>query len=261
MRRVQKELMETKVDIIIPFYGQYQKVYSLLKSIWNGTKSNPYHIYLIDDCSPNEGFVTGFDEAPRTTVIRNESQLGFGGALEVGFQRSLEKQAKAEKIERFFTPTNFVLFMHSDCLIENANWLSELITTYMRLKDHDVGLVSARTNNPGAATDPRLKGEQKESVPDVILEEGCVPLYCALCNRSLFKQIGGFIKPYPYGWYEDEELALRMKRYGLKQAISGGSWVKHKGGATFRTMKNKIQDVMEQNRNQCIADLRALQQK
>ena len=41
----------SRVDIIIPFYGQYEKVTSLVESILVAVRSNPYHITLVDDCS------------------------------------------------------------------------------------------------------------------------------------------------------------------------------------------------------------------
>ena len=47
---------KSKVDIIIPFYAQYEKVVSLIQSIVLAVRSNPYQITLIDDCSENENF-------------------------------------------------------------------------------------------------------------------------------------------------------------------------------------------------------------
>ena len=44
---------QSKVDIIIPFHGQYHKVTRLIESILRFTHSNPYHLILVDDCSPN----------------------------------------------------------------------------------------------------------------------------------------------------------------------------------------------------------------
>lgn len=243
------ELKEKKIDIILPFFGNYEKVYRLLKQIWGGLKSNPYQIYLIDDCSPNEVFIRGFESAPWTKVIRNETQLGFGGALAAGFNKSIEME----------NPNELVVFLHSDCHADDSNWLWELLKSYMILKPHGVGLVSARTDNP-VHDNPQLKGDKSSVTADVIVEEGYVPLHCAVCEKSLFKQINGFIKPYKYGFYEDEELAYRMRKHKLKQGISGGSWIGHEGGATFNKLKNnkEVLAAIDANREQCIKDIKSL---
>ena len=247
-RKTDVQLSGMKTDILIPFNGQYKKIYELLKSIWLGTKSNPYQIYLIDDCSPNNVYVDGFKDAPHTTIVKNKQQLGFGGALEAGFKAATE-------------PSPFVVFMHSDCSIQDPNWLLELLKSYIYLRNQNVGLVSARTNNPGEGANPLLKSSQSDKNQDVILEKGCVPLYCAICERNLFDTIKGFIKPYPYAFYEDEELANRMRHFGLKQGISGKSWIYHEGGATISNLfksKPHLQQIVYENRNRCIEDLKLM---
>ena len=45
------------VEIIIPFYGLYNRVSSLLESIFATVTRNRYQITLVDDGSPNEGFI------------------------------------------------------------------------------------------------------------------------------------------------------------------------------------------------------------
>lgn len=79
-----------------------------------------------------------------------------------------------------------------------------------------------------------------------------------MCHRQLFDNIKGFVKSYPYGSYEDEELYYRMKKFGYKQAVSGNSWVFHHGGSTFNDLKNEQLKVVEQNRQKCIEDIRKL---
>ena len=67
------------VDIIIPFHGAYQKVTRLVESILFATKSNPYQICLVDDCSTNERFVDLVKEAPQVVVHQTPEHLGFAG--------------------------------------------------------------------------------------------------------------------------------------------------------------------------------------
>ena len=232
------------VDILLPFHGQYQRVFQLCKAIWRtlGLRFK-YQICLIDDHSPNGHFIRGFVKAPRTLCIRNDSQLGFGGALEEGFKN---------------TQSPWVVTMHSDVLPENHLWLSGLIDSFNALQHSKVAMVSARSDKPGEGFSSLLKGDKDMVDKDVVIKEGSLPLYCAFFPRKLFSKIGGFIKAYPYALYEDEELAYRMKKYGYAQGVSGVSWVKHEEGATIAEVcrnNPQIKDAMEANRDRCIADM------
>ena len=89
--------------------------------------------------------------------------------------------------------------------------------------------------------------------------QGTLPLFCAMCHRDLFRYIGGFIKPYPYAWYEDEELAFRMKKKGLLQGISVKSWIKHHGGSTIKYVwenDKEAKKIMDSNYNLCLSDMK-----
>ena len=234
-----------EVDIIIPYHACYDKVYAACKSVWMTTKQ-PYHIYLVDDCSPNPNYLAAFKDAPRMTLVRTEKHVGFAGALAEGFKAAYERKQPAE----------WVVFMHSDCEVQTTTWLMDLVRSYEKLLPQKVGIVSARSNNPGIKA---LEGKKGVAGEDLVLQEGALPLYCALCRRELFEHVGGFLRPYPYAYYEDEELAYRMAAHGLKQGVSGGSWVFHHGGATIdflcQQKDSDYKKIMEQNRLLCLRDI------
>ena len=248
---------KSRVDIIIPFHAQYEKVMSLIQSIILAVKSNPYHITLVDDHSDNENFSKEINDqfkkktengyVPQVSCIRNERQLGFAGSLQVGFEN---------------TSLPWVLFMHSDCLVEDTNFMLEMGQSLIDWKNQKipVKMVCARSNNPGdcdkAKANITEKGEE-----NIILENETLPLYCAMCHRDLFSHIKGFIKNYPYAWYEDEELAHRMRKFGYKQGISTKAWIRHEGSSTIKYLWNKnpdIKNIMENNRELCIQDIKKL---
>lgn len=238
-------LAQIPIDIIIPFHTQYEKVHKAVDSIWRGVKSNPYQMCLVDDCSPNKGYVKLYENSPRMAIVQLPSQMGFGAALQAGFMA---------------TNNPFVAFVHSDCVIE-PHCFYHLSKLLIQWESDGVGMVSARTNNPGDGAQ-RLHGRKGRPTKDFVLEEEYLPLYCALCRRSLFSQIGGFVKPYPFGYYEDEELAHRMKHFGFKQAVSGRAWVDHVGGATFdalaKSRHSQMLEVVENNRERCLLDMAEL---
>lgn len=249
---------KSKVDIIIPFHGQYEKVSSLVQSILISVKSNPYQITLVDDHSENETFHKELaDQFKKTTpegyrcqvvCIRNKKQLGFGGSLRVGYEN---------------TNLPWVLFLHSDCLVEDPNFMIEMGQSLLDWKEQNVPVkfVSARSNNPGDLLKAKAKSHEKENKNVVLEENETLPLFCAMCHRELFERIGGFIKEYPYAWYEDEELAHRMRKYGYKQGVSTKSWIYHEGGSTIKYLwdKNKkAKEIMDNNRELCLSDIKSI---
>ena len=234
-----------KVDIIIPFHGQENKVSKLVESIITHThKTNSYRIVLVDDASDSDWGAL-WERVPGVSIVRNKKQLGFGGALYEGFIN---------------TDSPWVVFMHSDCLVETPQWMFQMGKSLVQFRESGskVKMISARSDNPGEGYDERLKASKNDTSNDVILKNSTLPLYCAMCNRELFERIGGFIKKYPYALYEDEELAHRMRKHGYLQAICGNSWVKHEGGATINVISknSKIRKAMEDNKELCLKDMK-----
>jgi len=247
------------VDIIIPFYGQYDKVAKLLQSIILAVKSNPYQITIVDDGSPNATFVDEFKDfdklrPPGTNsivqVLRMPKRSGFGEACRFGYNN---------------TQQPYVMIMQSDCVVEDPNWMIEMGRSLLALKDQGVKMIGAKTGCYSPGADPRIKSAKTEKTEDYILgAEGFLPLHCVLSHRELYPKIQGFIKSYSYPSYEDEELAHRMRHFGYKQAICGRAWVHHENGGTIGPMLKEnpeIFDEMEKNRDRCIADLQSLYAK
>lgn len=252
-----KPFSNSRVDIIIPFHSQYEKVSRLIRSIILSVKSNPYQITLVDDCSENRSFgeevkkeflkTTPEGFKPQVQYIRLDEPAGFGGALKAGFDA---------------TEQPWVLFMHSDCVVEDPNFMIDLGQSLLRWKEEGkpVKMVSARSDNPGDLEEAKA-GRMDKGSQDMVLDKKTLPLFCAMCNRDLFRHIGGFIKAYPYAWYEDEELAHRMRSRGLLQGVSTKAWVRHEGGATIKYLwgaRPESRGVMEANRDLCLADIKRL---
>lgn len=255
---IRRSIFQTeKVDIIIPFHGEQGKVSNLIKSIVMAVRSNPYRITVIDDASPEKldnntnSFVAdlkNFDNnrppgtIPILQAFRSEQHLGFGGAVRYGLQQ---------------TKYPWVLVMHSDCIVEQPNFMLEMGKCLIRNQSKNVCLVTAKSNNPKNG-DPRVFGDRNPT-PDIMLEDSFAPLFCFMCPRRLFERIGA-LREYPYTGYEDEEFYHRMTSKGLKQMICGSSWVKHEGGGTMtKLLKNEaIKAEVDKNRDRCLNDLRQI---
>ena len=238
------------VSIIVPFHGKYELCTKLVDSILRLTKTNYYELCLVDDASPNKEYL---ERAEKNLMRRNspiaikcvrcEEQLGFAGAAKVGYDN---------------TVSPYVVVINSDCLITNGNWLRGLGESLLEMKKDGVKMISAKTNNTVGGSTKQL-GNKNESGDNLILDKDeHLSLYCFMFHRDLFYHIGGFIKPYPIGYYEDEELAFRMKKHNFKQGVSGKSWVHHEGEATLKYLLRKrpeIRQIIDQNYERCLRDM------
>lgn len=250
------------VDIIIPFHGHYEGVTKLVESIYRLTRTNYFTICLVDDASLNQNYIQIVAKNVERTalrrrvpnnmkVVRSEEQKGFGGALRMGYDS---------------TENPYVCFMNSDCLVEDANWLRAMGESLLALKEHNVRMVSAMSDNIVGGDSAQNGTRDTRDYEDVILgKDQHLSWYCVMCHRELFRHVGGFVKPYFPGMYEDEEFAYRLQHYGFKQAVCRRSWVRHEGMATIRAMWRQnpnLRDVMqEENRKRCIQDIQSLTQK
>jgi len=237
----------SQVDIIVAFHGQYKKVTRLIESIYRSTRP-PFLLTLVDDGSKNKEFIEDIRNNTNINCIRLEKQVGLGAALEEGYKK-----------------TNFpwIVFMDSDCYVDNVNWLKFLGESMLELKEKGIKMVSARYPNSNSdisfLSSPPKPVVNKEDV--ILKSDEYLPLTCVLCHRELFPRIGGFIKPYPYGWYEDQELAKRMQKNNFKQAICSKSWINHDGMSTIKDLwKNnpEIKEAMSKNEEKCISDINSL---
>lgn len=249
----------SNVDIIIPYHGQYGLLSALLQSIFRSTRSNYYEVCVVDDCSENAEFFQTLNQnaiknAERRKTesnfkaIRLPEQVGFAGAMKAGLDA---------------TQNPYVCFINSDCLIEDANWLRAMGEALLELKDQGVRMISPMTNNP-VDGHPAQKGDKSKRDPEHVIlgSEEFLSLYCFMCHRELFNRCGGFLKSYPYGYFEDQEFAARMNKNGFKQAVCRSSWVHHKGMATIVPLwksNPQLRNVMEvENRQRCIDDMKLL---
>lgn len=239
---IKKDKFESYVDVIVPFHGQYLKVTKLLESIMSHTLNVPYTLTLIDDCSDNEGYIDDLKKVKNLNLIRNKKRLGFGGSIFEGFKQT-------------YNP--WVCFINSDCVVDDLNWLQSMGSSLVNLKSQNVRMVAPLTNNAvGQPKQEISKDEYLKSADrkDYILnmeqdDPEYLSMYCFMCHRDLFKNCGGFIRDYPYGWYEDMEFAFRMKKFGFKQAICKNSWIFHEGACTIKSLwrsKPETRKIMEQ---------------
>ena len=239
----QQPFLMQPVEIIIPFHDETSRVSKLVESIFKTIHANRYLITLVDDCSKNKHFVKQVEKAkvPGLRCLRQETHKGFGAAINFALRNPFKIR----------TPISWVAVLHSDVVVDNPVWLSNLGEALTRMKPEGVKMVSSVTNNATVESTflNAVKNEKKE---DYILQEGeYLPMYCVLAHRELFARVGEFAE-YPYAGLEVEDYSERMRKMGYLQAVCGSSWVHHDGAGTLKNFDNNesVQKILRNAREE-----------
>ncbi len=218
------------VSIIIPVYGKLAYTVTCLKSLAAESSSFGIEVIVVDDCSPDDSFES-LRKVEGIRLIRNELNLGFIGACNAG-------AALAQG--------DYLCFLNNDTAVQ-PGWLDALMGTFEQFPD--CGLVGAKLIYP----DGRL-----QEAGGIIFNDGAgwnygrfddpndprydYPReadYCSgaaiVLSRELFTELGGFDMHYAPAYYEDTDLAFKVRARGLKVYYQPASRVVHYEGISSGT--------------------------
>ena len=228
--------METKypVNIVIVTWNACDYTRYCIDSIRRYT-DYPYHLTVVDNGSTDET-LDYLRSQPDIRVIANKENVGYGGAINQGFEAE---------------PTRFVCVMNNDIVV-SPGWLETMIQTLQ--ENSEIGLLG--TLIPTGIVLKETRGETLPN-PEEWLKRYCHPFSyqdfcdevkrtnnfglrtvdgppsfvstcCALVNREIIKQVGGLADPrfFKYG-SEDVDLCWRISTAGYKVAITPEVYIHH----------------------------------
>ncbi len=224
---------EPAVSIVIPVHNKWPYTAACLRSLAETRCNTAFEVIVVDDQSSDEthGFL---EKIKRAVVIRNDDNLGFIGSCNRGADVARGR---------------FVVMLNNDTQVLDG-WLDALIETFERYPD--TGLAGARLVYP----DGRLqeaggivfrdgsgwnygKGDNADH-PDYMYtrEVDYCSGACMMLETSLFRELGGFDSHYAPAYYEDTDLAFRIRERGLKVRIQPAATIVHHEGITSGTDLN-----------------------
>ena len=135
------------------------------------------------------------------------------------------------------------MFLNSDTVVPSG-WLDELLAPF---EMGDVGAVGPRSDNvsgkqkamavPDPQEDPRAFVEFAESWRTShrgqTSEARRLIGFCLAVRTSSFRALGGFDERFEIGGFEDDDLCRRLHQSKLRLLIAHGSFVHHRGHASF----------------------------
>jgi GT2 family glycosyltransferase/glycosyltransferase involved in cell wall biosynthesis len=215
------------VSIIIPVYNQWDFTYACLDSILKNTGGISYEIILADDNSTDE---TKFVEqsVKNIHVVRNEMNLGF-----------LFNCNNAAK----FAKGKFLIFLNNDTLVQ-PEWLNWLLKTMA--DNADVGMAGSKfmfstgelqeaggiVFTDGSATNYGRYDWPNVSHNNYLKDVDYCSGACICVRHELWLKVGGFDPIYSPGYYEDTDLAMKIRSIGYRTVYQPKSVIIHFEGVS-----------------------------
>ena len=206
-----KDIQTPEVTIIIPICGGARITYNCLESILANTGEFHYEVLAIDDNS-QDMTPRMLASMPGLRFLRNHKNIGF--------LKSCNKAAKEAR-------GKYLVFLNNDTLVK-PRWLEELVATLENTPS--AGMVGAKLLSPDGtlleaggivwrdASAWNLGRGEDASKPEYnyLRDADYCSGACIAIGRKLWERFGGFDERYAPAYFEDTDLAFRVREAGLR---------------------------------------------
>ena len=219
------------VSIIIPVYNHLEQTRACLDSIARSTSPEiRYEVVVIDDASSDDTQAV-LENGPGLVYLRNPQNLGFIGSCNRG--ASAARGA-------------YLVFLNNDTVVTQG-WLAALHETFQQIPE--AGLVGAKLVYPdgrlqeaggviwGDASGANYGHSDDPEHPryNFLREADYCSGACIMVPKPLFEELGGFDAHYSPAYYEDVDLAFKVRHAGHKVLYQPRARIIHHEGVSSGT--------------------------
>jgi GT2 family glycosyltransferase/glycosyltransferase involved in cell wall biosynthesis len=223
--------MEPLVSIVIPTYGQVPLTIACLESVAKSPSRFPFEVLVVDDAYPKRDEADLLSQAQGIRLLRNPSNLGF--------LRSCNEAARYATGRYIYLLNNDTKVLPGaiDALVDLLETRPDVGMAGSKLLFPDGSLqeaggilwTDASGWNYGRGDDPSKP--QYNYTREVDFCSGA----SVLVRRDLFAALGGFDDALAPAYYEDVDLAFRIREHGLKVLYEPRSEILHFEGMSHGT--------------------------
>jgi GT2 family glycosyltransferase/predicted Zn-dependent protease len=205
-----------------------------LESVLRHTRP-PYELILVDNGSTDGTpvYLVEVRARPgpeRVAVIRNESNRGFPAGCNQGLAAARGR---------------YLVLLNNDTVVTEG-WLDGLVAWVVRDWPH-VGLVGAVTNYTAAPQQveagyadlgglEEFAARRRAAFAGQALRYPRLTGFCLLARREVLEQVGTFDERFGLGYFDDDDLSLRVREAGYQLVIALDVFVHHFGSRTFAAL-------------------------
>ena len=219
-----------EVSIVIPVHGHADETIACLRAIAAHPPRASFEVIVVDDASPDDTLAL-LSQVDGLRLHALPANLGFIGACNAGAALARGR---------------FLLFLNNDT-VPQPGWLDALRATFDA--QADVGIVGAqlvypdgRLQEAGAMLARDGRGESRGRFADPThpafawcADVDYVSGAALMLERSLFERLDGFDPRYAPAYYEDTDLAFRVRDAGLRVLVQPVARVVHLEGVSAGT--------------------------
>lgn len=230
-------------SIIVPVFNQLQLTLECLLSLANSASRHDFEVIVIDDASRDDTS----ELLPRLRglrYLRNSANLGYAGAC---------NRAAIEALGRY------LVFLNNDTQVQ-PSWLDALLAVFE--KHPEAGIAGSKLLNPDGSLQEAgaeltaeayaiLRGEGGDpdaAAYNTLQEVTYVSGASLMIKASLFRTLGGFDEVYSPAYYEDSDLAMRVRQAGHRIYYQPESVAVHHRSATTGHIPVTVANLSLRNR-------------
>ncbi len=222
-----------KVSIIIPVYNKIEYTLTCLTSIYEYTGPLSYEIIIVDDNSSDTTRSIS-EQVQGLKYLRNDNNLGYIRSCNIGAEAATGE---------------YLVFLNNDTVVTEG-WVEELVRTFQL--EQSAGIVGPKLISPnsrlqeaggivwrdGSAWNYGKGDDPAKPQYNYVRKVDYCSGACFAIPGYLFKELGGFDRRYVPAYYEDTDIAFKVKDAGKDVFYQPLSEIIHFEGITCGTNTN-----------------------